>query len=239
MRRSPGEYDCRTCKNLTFLIQYDNILQEVRDKMKENPKELSTKDNIIKAFWNLLESKPYNKITVNDIATQAGINRNTFYYHFQDIPDLFEKTIEYWVNETMEEAIRIGASTTVELVALIVKKCRESKSAIYNTYNSVHREALQEHLNRLVRTICDQYVDVSFSDVPAEPEDLRILKKYNKCMIIGIIYDWLDDGMEYDLVEDVKRITELFYSSIEDTMRSHALQRSSAPIGTGGNEAKR
>ena len=42
-------------------------------------------ENAIKdAFWQLLEEKPYNKITVKDIVERCQVNRNTFYYHFHD-----------------------------------------------------------------------------------------------------------------------------------------------------------
>ena len=49
---------------------------------------------IITAFWQLLEEKPYNKITVKNIVERCDINRNTFYYHFQDIPDLLYKSLK-------------------------------------------------------------------------------------------------------------------------------------------------
>lgn len=44
------------------------------------------KQAIIDAFWELLEEKPLSKITVKDIVERCQINRNTFYYHFRDIP---------------------------------------------------------------------------------------------------------------------------------------------------------
>ncbi len=47
-----------------------------------------TKETIIDAFWQLLEEKPFNKITVQNIVQRCHLNRNTFYYHFQDIPNL-------------------------------------------------------------------------------------------------------------------------------------------------------
>ena len=53
-----------------------------------------TKHEIIVAFWQLLEKKPYNKITVQDIVDHCHVNRNTFYYHFQDIPSLTEWSVE-------------------------------------------------------------------------------------------------------------------------------------------------
>ena len=42
-----------------------------------------TKETIIDAFWQLLEEKPFNKITVQNIVERCALNRNTFYYHGQ------------------------------------------------------------------------------------------------------------------------------------------------------------
>ena len=38
--------------------------------------------------------KPVNKITINDITEDCGVNRATFYYHFKDIYDLIEWSCE-------------------------------------------------------------------------------------------------------------------------------------------------
>ena len=47
-----------------------------------------TKKAINQAFLDILAEKPLEKITVRDITERCGINRNTFYYHYQDIPAL-------------------------------------------------------------------------------------------------------------------------------------------------------
>ena len=39
---------------------------------------------------HLLLKKPLDKITINDLTTDCGISRMTFYYHFKDIYDLVE-----------------------------------------------------------------------------------------------------------------------------------------------------
>ena len=38
----------------------------------------------------MLLQKPLNKITINDITEDCGVNRMTFYYHFKDIYDLVD-----------------------------------------------------------------------------------------------------------------------------------------------------
>ena len=49
-----------------------------------------TKRALEDSLKHLLLKKPLNKITINDIAEDCGINRMTFYYHFKDIYDLVE-----------------------------------------------------------------------------------------------------------------------------------------------------
>ena len=51
----------------------------------------STKKAIIESFLYLASKKPLEKITVRDIVDDCGINRNTFYYHFQDIFAVLEE----------------------------------------------------------------------------------------------------------------------------------------------------
>lgn len=60
----------------------------------------TTKKAIAFALKELLAEKLLNKITINDIAEKAEINRQTFYYHFQDIVDLIE-----WICMTDGDAV--------------------------------------------------------------------------------------------------------------------------------------
>ena len=53
-----------------------------------------TRKAIMEAFLKILDEKPLGKITIRDIVDECGINRNTFYYHFADIPELLETIIK-------------------------------------------------------------------------------------------------------------------------------------------------
>ena len=46
------------------------------------------KREIKNSFIKLLTELPISQITVKDIVEDCGVNRNSFYYHFQDIYDL-------------------------------------------------------------------------------------------------------------------------------------------------------
>ncbi|MGN0301290.1 MAG: TetR/AcrR family transcriptional regulator [Anaerotardibacter sp.] len=54
---------------------------------------LDAKERIYQAFWDLLEDYHFHEITVGMIASKAQCNRGTFYYHFADINELTEKSI--------------------------------------------------------------------------------------------------------------------------------------------------
>jgi AcrR family transcriptional regulator len=51
----------------------------------------SARERIETAFWDMLASVPFSQITVSAISSKAGVNHNTFYYHFSSIEDLAEK----------------------------------------------------------------------------------------------------------------------------------------------------
>lgn len=45
---------------------------------------LITKKAIASGIKELTQKKSFNKISIRDITDQCGLNRQTFYYHFQD-----------------------------------------------------------------------------------------------------------------------------------------------------------
>ena len=67
-----------------------------------------TRRAIKETFTALLEERPLNDITVKDIVERCGINRNSFYYHYQDLPALIEEIIK----EDAEAIIRAYPSVT-------------------------------------------------------------------------------------------------------------------------------
>lgn len=50
---------------------------------------------ILTAMCNLCESRPFSRLSVADIAKEAGISRSTFYYHFSDRNDAVQ-----WLSRT-------------------------------------------------------------------------------------------------------------------------------------------
>lgn len=54
----------------------------------------SAVERMEEAFWDALAEKPYAKISVGEIAQRAKINKNAFYYHYENLDDLARTALE-------------------------------------------------------------------------------------------------------------------------------------------------
>lgn len=170
-----------------------------------------TKTIIIDAFWQLLEERPYNKITVKDIVDACQINRNTFYYHFHDIPELLENSIKKDSDDIIRTYGKFGSP--IDCLTPIIQQSLKKKKAILHIYRSVQREVFLDQLDRIILHMVTQYVDNVIPDLALPPEDKTLLVRFYKCALKGITLDWLDSGMSYDLFRQLVRLTELLGDS--------------------------
>ncbi|WEV67175.1 TetR/AcrR family transcriptional regulator [Bifidobacterium sp. ESL0769] len=73
---------------------------------RQDSNQLPATTRMENAFWKLLEERDYPKITVTDIVNLAGVNRNSFYYHYCKLNNLAETAIQHAVegiNRAMPE----------------------------------------------------------------------------------------------------------------------------------------
>lgn len=167
-----------------------------------------TKALIVDTFWQLLEEKPYSKITVKNIVDCCQINRNTFYYHFHDIPELVEDTIKNDANEIIRTYSRFGSP--LECLTPLAEHCKQKKKALLHIYHSAQREVFLNQLERICLYVVTQYVDNVTKDMSLSEEDRNLMLRFYKCLLVGIFLDWLGENMNYDIEKDFKRLTELF-----------------------------
>ena len=61
--------------------------------MKQKEMSLATKKELAAALKKLMACKPINKI-IRELVAECALNRNSFYYHFDDIYALFKWMVE-------------------------------------------------------------------------------------------------------------------------------------------------
>ena len=111
----------------------------------------------------LLNEKPLNQITVKDIVEDCGINRNSFYYHFRDLPSLIESMILEQAEELIAQYPSIGSLE--ECLDAAVSFAVNNRRAAMHIYNSVSRDIYEQYLWRVCEHVVTAYFD---SVVPKE-----------------------------------------------------------------------
>lgn len=177
-----------------------------------------TKRALEQALKNLLLKKPLNKITINDIANECGINRMTFYYHFRDIYDLVEWSCLEDARRALDEKKTLD--TWQQGLLQIFQSVRENKPFIMNVYRCVHREQVEKYLEPLVDSLVMDVLNEGAAGALVREEDKNFIAKVYSYVLIGLMLDWIRDDMRQAPEEIVDQLGRLIGGSME-----RALQR--------------
>ena len=83
---------------------------------KSESKYFNTAMKMDEAFLSLLEKKDFEYITIKEICACAGVNRSTFYLHYETTRDLLTETLEY-MNSRFLGYFKTDAATTATCCA--------------------------------------------------------------------------------------------------------------------------
>lgn len=172
------------------------------------------KDAIKESLLQLLEEKPYSKITVKDIVDRCGINRNSFYYHFDDIPSLLNEIIQDWMDSVIDEYPVI--LSLEDCVDITIQTAEQRKKAVLHLYNSAGREALERYLWRLCDRAARRFLTTAFPEANISDADREILIRSLKCEVFGTTIEWLEGGMKMDLAAYHHRLFALRGGVLEE-----------------------
>lgn len=171
-----------------------------------------TKRAIIDSFVKLLNERPLSKITVKDIVEDCGINRNSFYYHFQDIPDLLN---EVTIEQTNKICTFSEGETLAEGIETMLKYVVENKRAIYHIWSSVNKASYELQLMKMCEYITRRYVTFFQYEAAISPEDEELIICFMKCSLFGQLTDWLSQKMSYDIVARSRRLCRIFEGCLD------------------------
>lgn len=177
-----------------------------------------TKKAIRDSFVKLLNEKPISQITVREIVEDCGVNRNTFYYYYQDLPQLVESI----VSEDAERIIR--EYPTIDSVDACINAALEfalnNRKAVLHIYNSVNRDIYEQYQWRVCAYVVTTFVDSVRGERKMTPEDHTTIVDYLKCVSFGVMMGWLESGMNPAALDRFRRIFELKRGDLE-----HLIQR--------------
>lgn len=163
-----------------------------------------TKRAIKESFLKLLNEQPLTQISVRKIVEECGINRNSFYYHYQDIPALIEEIVMDAANTLIQQHSSITSFD--EGVEAAFRFTLDNKRAILHICNSVNRNIYEQYLMRICEYVVTTYFDTVFEKDIISKSDRDIMILFTKCELFGLFIDWINTGMQDDAIEKLKHL---------------------------------
>lgn len=185
-------------------------------KDKVDLRIIKTRKAIKEAFLTLVQTKGYERITIHDIAEEAMINRNTFYLHYVDKPNLMENLCQESIDKLnvcihlemkdineMDKDIFISIlSETFKVIEadIIFFKTMLSQNG-YPNFSTYLKEALK---SIMLTGIGDQYNN----------QKMKMGLEYMISGLVGVICMWITDSENLVVEEVVEQLSEIHFHNV-------------------------
>ena len=94
---------------------------------KSESKYFATTARMDEAFLELIEKKDFAYITVKEICEKAGVNRSTFYLHYETVGDLLEESVRHIIDRFVEFMPYDTADFLKKLNECPIESCTSSR----------------------------------------------------------------------------------------------------------------
>lgn len=177
-----------------------------------------TKHALAESLKKLLLKKPLNKITINDLTTDCGISRMAFYYHFKDIYDL----VEWACLEESRKALQGKKTydTWQKGLLQIFEAVYENKPFIINAYNAISREQIENFLFQLTHDLIMSVVEEQARFTSLTQEQKSFIADFYKYSFVGIMLDWIRQGMKSDYTDIWKNMCITIHGNITNSIQN-------------------
>ena len=186
--------------------------------MKKNEsKYFYTAQLMNQALLSLIEKKDIEYITITEITKKAGVNRSTFYLHYETIYDLLDETIEnlnkkFITSFNLQKPLDLRNKKNAFLITnnfLVpyLEFCKENKHVLKLIYSKPQlfnaKKIFQAMYNNIFYPAVSQFVE-------DEREKVYVLEFFTQG-IVAIIHKWiaLDCNME------INNLITLIYKCID------------------------
>lgn len=185
-----------------------------------------TKKALSNALKEMLKEKPVNKITISDLCEKTGIRRQTFYYHFQDLPELIEWTCYVEVESVLKENRNYSSWEAGFLD--IFKLAKKEKSFIMNIYHGVSVSLLQDYMCRLTYPLLKHVVDEVAENLKIDDvtqSDKEFIERFYTIAFVDIVISWVDKDMKDDPKEIIDHLSPLIKGTIPNALKAYSVRK--------------
>lgn len=185
---------------------------------------LKTKQTLAKALKQIMEKKSLSKITINELTSACHLNRNTFYYYFQDIYDLLKWFLEQEAIEVIKKFDLI--QDTEEAFRFIMRYIEDNKSIINCAYDSMGYEQLRFFLYKDLFDVMHKTINEGEKamNISVNEEFKDFMTEFYTAAIASTIIDWIKNRSTKDRETAIQNMLMICQVSIPQVLLAKAQQ---------------
>ena len=183
--------------------------------MKHTVTTYNTKRMLADSLKKAMKKKSFSKITVSEIIQDCGVNRKTFYYHFEDIYALLK-----WMFD--EEAIEVIRQLDLlvdyeDAIRFAMNYVDENEYIISCAYNAIGREEMK-------RFFCADFLGMITAVIDSaeirsgkrfEPDFKGYVAKFYTEALVGMLIDWIQQRDKHDREKVIRYLTTIIETALD------------------------
>lgn len=176
-----------------------------------------TKEAIKAEFLRQLNAKPLNQITVKSIVENCSINRNTFYYYYEDIYDLLKDVFTSELEKSYQELDKnlSWEEYFIHFANFILSNPR----SVEHIYYSMQRADLERHTYEAAGEAMRIFVSRLNENIHANETDVALIANFYQCALTQYVIKWIESGMKDDPDIVIRRLGFLLKGNIESSLK--------------------
>ncbi|SCY76650.1 TetR/AcrR family transcriptional regulator [Alkaliphilus peptidifermentans] len=178
-----------------------------------------TKEALAASLKKRLRKTTLQKITVKDIVKDCQLNRQTFYYHFQDIYTLLEWTILTEATKAISNNKTYNTWQQGFLQAF--QYVEENKKLVLNAYYSMDREQVEKYLYRVVYKLMIDVINEKAKGMCVSEEDKEFIANFYKYAFVGLMLEWINTGMKERPEDIMDKLSKLVTGDIHKSLLNY------------------
>ncbi len=185
----------------------------------------NTKRALAGSLRNAMEKKPFSKITITEIITECGVNRKTFYYHFQDIYALLKWMVQQDAIEIVKEFDIVA--NIEEAIHFVMNYVEQNDHLIACAYDSVGHDVLKSFFYEDFIAITLRYIEAKEHEAMYHLDDKykNFLSHFYTEALSGMLLQWIKNRETVDKNEVVDHITKTINTSLSGLINKYGTSR--------------
>lgn len=180
-----------------------------------------TKLQLAQALREKMQTKPLQKITIQEIANACNLNRQTFYYHFHDIYELLRWMLEEEAQNILKG--RLTSDTWTDVLRRLVQFLEENAQVCRSALEALQYDTIHRFLRLDIEPIVKELVDEVAAGMQVEERFLQFLTHFYTISIAAQLLDWMEGGQK-ELQITGEELVQMLDITIGGTIRQ-ALER--------------